>query len=44
MPYGDPRELMMDILKFGPDVEVIAPPQLRAEVAATLAAAAKRYA
>ncbi len=29
IPYSDPRELIMDILKYGPDVEVIAPSELR---------------
>ncbi len=29
IPYSDPRELIMDILKYGPDVEVIAPRELR---------------
>jgi predicted DNA-binding transcriptional regulator YafY len=28
-PYADHRELIMDILKFGADVEVLAPPDLR---------------
>lgn len=32
IPYTDDRELLMDILKYGPDVEVIAPMQLRARV------------
>ena len=32
-PYSDERELMMDILKFGPDVEVVAPDNLREAVA-----------
>ena len=43
VPYADPRELIMDILKYGPDVEVIGPKQLRAEIARTLAAASARY-
>lgn len=43
IPYADPRELIMDILKYGPDVEVAAPPELRAEVARRLAAAAAQY-
>ena len=43
IPYGDPRELVMDILKYGPDVEVIAPPSLRRLVADRLRAAAARY-
>lgn len=29
VPYADPRELMMDILKFGADVDVLGPPSLR---------------
>ena len=28
-PYSDERELIMDILKYGPDVEVLAPTDLR---------------
>ncbi|HXR58417.1 MAG TPA: YafY family protein [Burkholderiales bacterium] len=43
VPYADDRELVMDILKFGPDVEVLGPEKLRKRVAAQLAAAAKRY-
>ncbi|HET8701899.1 MAG TPA: WYL domain-containing protein [Nitrococcus sp.] len=30
IPYSDPRELLMEILKYGPDVEVLAPATLRA--------------
>jgi len=44
VPYGDARELVMDILKYGPDVEVISPRSLRSKVAAGLAAAARQYA
>ncbi|HWQ40381.1 MAG TPA: WYL domain-containing protein, partial [Burkholderiales bacterium] len=40
---ADDRELVMDILKFGPDVEVLAPDALRARVAERLEAAARRY-
>jgi predicted DNA-binding transcriptional regulator YafY len=29
VPYSNPAELVMDILKYGPDVEVVAPPELR---------------
>jgi len=36
VPYSDPRELLMDILKYGPDVEVMAPNELRKMVAARL--------
>ena len=43
VPYSDSRELAMDILKYGPDVEVIAPPELRSLVAGRLLAAAHRY-
>ncbi len=32
VPYADQRELVMDILKHGPEVEVLAPESLRAEV------------
>ena len=32
LPYSDERELMMDILKFGPDVEVVTPQALRQAV------------
>ena len=37
VPFVDPRELMMDILKFGADVEVIGPPTLRKLVASEVA-------
>jgi predicted DNA-binding transcriptional regulator YafY len=43
VPYSDPRELLMDILKYGPDVEVLAPPELRERVAARLRDGAARY-
>ena len=43
IPYADDRELLMDILKFGPDVEVLEPPALRKRVAEQLTAAAKHY-
>ncbi len=33
IPYSDPRELIMDIMKYGPDVEVLKPYTLRKEVA-----------
>ncbi len=33
IPYGDSTELVMDILKHGPDVEVLAPDELRRTVA-----------
>lgn len=43
VPYSDPRELILDILKYGPDVEVVAPQALRGLVAERLRAAAAHY-
>lgn len=43
VPYSDPRELLMDILKYGPEVEVVAPASLRALVAERLQSAVNRY-
>jgi len=43
LPYADHRELMMDILKYGADVEVLAPQSLRQRMREALAATAKRY-
>jgi len=43
LPFSDPRELVMDILKHGPDVEVLAPADLRSRVATALADALARY-
>ena len=43
VPFSDPRELLMDILKYGPDVEVIAPQTLRCMVAERVREAAARY-
>lgn len=43
VPYADDRELLMDILKFGADVEVLGPKELRAKVRDALKAAAKLY-
>lgn len=34
VPFSDSRELVMDILRFGPEVEVLSPTFLREEVAA----------
>ncbi len=43
LPYGDSRELVLDILRYGPDVEVIAPDELRREIKERLTAALKQY-
>ena len=43
LPFSDARELIMDILRYGPDVEVLAPASLRAAVSADLNSALKKY-
>ncbi|HEU4352113.1 MAG TPA: YafY family protein [Burkholderiales bacterium] len=43
LPYAEDRELVMEILKYGADVEVLAPPQLQKRVADALREAAQRY-
>lgn len=43
VPYSDPRELVMDILKYGADVEVLAPASLRQMVRQQLADASAQY-
>ncbi len=43
IPYSDSRELVMDVLRHGADVEVLAPAALRREVAAELKKALDRY-
>lgn len=43
IPYSDSRELMMDILKNGPDVEVLAPITLRLEIESKLKQALLHY-
>ena len=43
VPYTDSRELVMNILKYGAEVEVLGPPALRAEVAEALRAAHRLY-
>jgi predicted DNA-binding transcriptional regulator YafY len=43
VPYAHDRELLMELLKFGPDVEVLAPDSLRRRVAESLRKAAARY-
>lgn len=43
LPYSDPRELIMDILKYGNEIEVLAPSLLREKVAGILRNAADIY-
>lgn len=44
VPYSDPRELTMDVLKYGADVEVLAPESLRRQVADEIRRMAARFA
>ncbi len=43
LPYSQPEELVMDLLRYGPDVEVIEPPALREMVLEKLSATIDRY-
>jgi proteasome accessory factor C len=43
IPYREARELVMDVLRQGASVEVIAPPELRSRVAEELRATASHY-
>jgi predicted DNA-binding transcriptional regulator YafY len=43
VPYSEAPELVMEILKFGADAEVLAPASLRERIAQALAQAARRY-
>jgi predicted DNA-binding transcriptional regulator YafY len=43
-PYSDHRELVMDIMRHGPEVEVLAPEDLRRKVRETLRTALEQYA
>lgn len=43
VPYSDPRELILEILRYGPDVRVLEPTELQQEVALRLRAAAAQY-
>ena len=43
IPYADPRELVMDILKYGAEVKVISPKPLREAVMQHLKSALARY-
>ncbi len=43
VPYADDRELIGDILRFGPDVQVVSPQGLRGKVQARLLEAVGRY-
>lgn len=43
IPYSGDGELVMDILKYGPDVEVLEPKALRQVITDRLNMAAERY-
>jgi len=43
IPYGNPTELIMEICRYGGEVEVIKPPELRRQVANVLQAAVDQY-
>ncbi|MCW8907688.1 MAG: transcriptional regulator [Sedimenticola sp.] len=43
LPYNRADELVMDILRYGPDVQVLGPPELRRQVRERLAAALDQY-
>jgi len=43
IPYNNPTELILEICRHGPDVEVLAPQELRELVANRLTAAASQY-
>lgn len=44
VPYSNSKELLMDVLKYGPDVEVVAPLSLREEAKISLQLALSGYA
>ncbi len=43
LPYSDQRELVMEILRYGPDVRVVSPTELEQEVARRLRQALGQY-
>jgi proteasome accessory factor C len=43
IPYREARELVMDVMRHGASVEVVAPPELRSSIAQELRSAAGRY-
>jgi len=43
VPYSDPRELLMEILKYGPEAEILQPDELRAEAGERLRQALDVY-
>jgi len=43
VPYSNPTELLMEVLRHGPEAEIIAPEELRQQVRRQLQAALRRY-
>jgi predicted DNA-binding transcriptional regulator YafY len=43
VPYANPRELLMDVMRYGPDAEIAAPAALREEMKILLRLAATNY-
>lgn len=43
VPFSHARELIMDVLRYGPDVEVLGPESLRKNVAAIIGEMSRRY-
>jgi proteasome accessory factor C len=43
IPYRESRELVMDVMRHGASVEVVAPPELREQIGVELRLAASRY-
>jgi predicted DNA-binding transcriptional regulator YafY len=43
LPYSNPSELLMDLLRYGPEVQVVSPPELRQAIRQRLEAALRNY-
>ncbi|PKM03850.1 MAG: transcriptional regulator, partial [Gammaproteobacteria bacterium HGW-Gammaproteobacteria-5] len=43
LPYSNARELLMDVLRYGADAEVVEPPALRAQIRTLLQLAVGAY-
>ena len=44
MPYSVPRELLMDVMHYGADAEIVEPAMLREQAKALLELSLSRYA
>ena len=43
LPYSNAKELLMDVMRYGPDAEIVAPPSLREEAKILLRLALAGY-